>query len=287
MTKLYGLVQAGGFCFSLLGVVAGIRVNDVEKIREVEARLPWGHRRHGICSVKRLYSFYFNRRETRPGMRRYHTLYRDSDVLARTENETELLDEFERDLGLHIAQSTPKRLVVHAGVVDWKGTAIVMPGRSFTGKTTLVKEFLRHGATYYSDEYAILDRNGRVHPYPRPLMVRDSANGRQREVATSTLGCRVGAKPIRIGLILVTFYRRSARWRPRPQSVTHGALGLLANSFSGRRDPVKALTFISEAVSKARVLSGVRGEAAEMVQAILRGLEGSGRNRGERSFAAK
>jgi hypothetical protein len=283
MTKLYGLVQAGGFCFSLLGVVAGVRVNSVEKIREVEERLPWGHRRHRICPVDRLYSFYFNRRESRPGMRLYHTLYRDTEVLARTENITQLLEEFERDLALHIAQSAPKRLVVHAGVVDWNGTAIVMPGKSFTGKTTLVKEFLRRGATYYSDEYAILDKNGRVHPYPRPLMVRDSVNGRQIKVATSKLGYRAGAKPIRIGLILVTFYRRSARWRPRSQSVTRGALGLLANSFSGRRDPAKALTFISEAVSKARVLHGVRGEAAETVQAILRGFEDRRRTGNETS----
>jgi hypothetical protein len=34
---------------------------------------------------------------------------------------------------------------------------------SYSGKTTLVSELIRAGATYYSDEYAVIDERGRVH----------------------------------------------------------------------------------------------------------------------------
>jgi hypothetical protein len=64
-----------------------------------------------------------------------------------------------------VAEHAPDHLFVHAGVVGWEGRAIVMPGTSFAGKTTLVRAWLEAGATYYSDEFAVLDRAGRVHPF--------------------------------------------------------------------------------------------------------------------------
>ena len=65
-----------------------------------------------------------------------------------------------------MAAETRERVFVHAGVVGWKGHAIVIPGRSRSGKTTLVAELVKAGAEYYSDEFAVLDAEGRVHPFP-------------------------------------------------------------------------------------------------------------------------
>jgi hypothetical protein len=62
---------------------------------------------------------------------------------------------------------------LYAGVVAWQGHAIVFPGRSLSGKTTLVREMLRLGATYYSDEFAVVDNSGLVHSFPRPLGIRE------------------------------------------------------------------------------------------------------------------
>ncbi len=70
-----------------------------------------------------------------------------------------------------VAERAPDHLFVHAGVVGWEGRAIVMPGASFAGKTTLVQAWLEAGAVYDSDEFAVLDRAGRVHPFPRPLAI--------------------------------------------------------------------------------------------------------------------
>ena len=60
--------------------------------------------------------------------------------------------------------------------------AIVMPGASFAGKTTMVRAWLEAGATYYSDEFAVLDRTGRVHPFARPLAIREGSTASTRRV---------------------------------------------------------------------------------------------------------
>ena len=57
--------------------------------------------------------------------------------------------------------------VVHGGVVAHDGRAILLPGPTHAGKSTLVAELVRRGAPYFSDEYALIDADGRVHPYPR------------------------------------------------------------------------------------------------------------------------
>jgi serine kinase of HPr protein (carbohydrate metabolism regulator) len=66
-----------------------------------------------------------------------------------------------------IAVRARSALFVHAGVVAWRGRAVLIPGASNAGKSTLVAELVRRGATYYSDEYAAIDAAGRVHPYAR------------------------------------------------------------------------------------------------------------------------
>jgi hypothetical protein len=189
--------------------------------------------------------------------------------LARTVNEEELLDIFESDLNLYIAQSTRCRFFVHAGVVGWNGRAIVIPGRSYSGKTTLVKEFLEHGATYYSDEFAVFDRRGYVHPFARPLEIREEITQKQTKVSADELGAKTGVEALPIGVLLLTHYRKSARWRPREMSRGKGALRLLANAPSARENPERALTFLEEVVHGAQILTGVRGEAKDVVQTVL------------------
>ena len=106
-----------------------------------------------------------------------------------------------------VAERAPDHLFVHAGVVGWEGRAIVMPGASFAGKTTLVQAWLEAGATYYSDEFAVLDRAGRVHPFARPLAIRDGSTALTRRVPVAALGAETGTTPLPIGLVLVTSYR--------------------------------------------------------------------------------
>lgn len=59
---------------------------------------------------------------------------------------------------------------VHAAVASRGGRALIMPGRSGAGKTTLVTALALGGWSYLSDEVAAVGPDGAVvRPYPRPL----------------------------------------------------------------------------------------------------------------------
>ena len=96
---------------------------------------------------------------------------------------------------LFVAEHATDHLFVHAGVVGWEDRAIVMPGASFAGKTTLVRAWLEAGATYYSDEFAVLDRDGRVHPFARPLAIRDGSTALTHRVPAAGSAPGPGRRP--------------------------------------------------------------------------------------------
>jgi hypothetical protein len=159
---------------------------------------------------------------------------------------------------------------VHAGVVGWNGKAILIPGSSFSGKSTLVAELLRAGATYYSDEYAVIDANGRVHPYARDLRVRSAGAGRIKRMRAADFGAHTGSKPLPVALVISTRFKDGTHWRPRELTRGKAVLELLANTVSARSQPEMALSFLTQAVDSATSMKGVRGEASEMSKWLSR-----------------
>jgi hypothetical protein len=219
--------------------------------------------------VDRVYSILAGGPGPRANVRRFNLLYGDHLQLARSINVEEVLDRFESDLRLFVAEFARHRVFVHAGVVGWKGKAIVIPGRSYSGKSTLVAELVRAGATYYSDEYAVFDSRGRVHPFAKPLELREEGEYAQTKVSVAELGGQSGIKPLSVGLVLMTQFKSGARWRPRQLSAGKGVLELLFNTVSARRDPEKAMATLQRVTAAAAVLKGVRGNATEIVPAML------------------
>ena len=144
-----------------------------------------------------------------------------------------------------------------------------MPGASFAGKTTLVQAWLEAGATYYSDEFAVIDRAGRVHPFARPLSIRDGATASTRRVPVAALGATSGTTPLPVGLVLVTSYRAGARWRPRRLTAAPALLALMQNTVAARGNPAHSMPILKQAVSAGTALTGVRGEARALVSAVL------------------
>jgi hypothetical protein len=191
----------------------------------------------------------------------------DDEVVGRGELDV-ALDLFDAQLRSHIALHAPGHIFVHAGVVAVGGQAIVIPGRSFSGKTTLVAALVDAGAEYYSDEFAVIDPDGLVHPYPRPLSLRqDGKPAIDTDVAE--LGGRAGSDAIRIGVVLVTRYQPNVAWEPAVRSAGEGVLALMANTVPALDRPSESLTWIRSAVEPAVVLHGDRGDASEMVGALL------------------
>ena len=179
-----------------------------------------------------------------------------------------LLDAFEDHAKIQTAWRAQGMLFVHAGVIGWRGHGIVMPGRSGTGKTTLVRALIEAGAEYYSDEFALLDANGRVHPYARPLSIRN-AGTRATRCPAERMGARIGTTPLAVRLIVSTEYRRGARWRPHLLSKAEAVLALMANTVAARRLPQETLPSLREAVLHARAIRSPRGGSSSVVGRLL------------------
>jgi len=257
-------------CFTSYGLRIGIRVNRKGALDRILPFLPPGWKKSRSQIVERLYSVVIPD-DAKGGRRRARNLvYADGERVAATPKLEQAIDAFESDLQLFVAETAPRRVFVHAGVVGVRGRAIVIPGRSFSGKTSLVAALVRAGATYYSDEYAVLDERGMVHHYARPLSIRE--NGQREKpmkYRVETLGGRSGVKPLPVGMVVVSKYQPGARWRPRRLSEGEGALELMANTVSARRQPAAMLEAIRGVVSRAPVLKGARGETQQVVDFIL------------------
>lgn len=270
MDKIDRLGWAAGIAIKSYGVSVGIRTNDARVMDKLIERLPPLWRPARSMVVERLYSVFMGGEGARPGVRRFNLLYADLQRLVRSVNEEHLFDALESDLHLHVAEMAERRSFIHAGVVGWRGQAILIPGRSFSGKTTLTRELIRAGARFYSDEYAVLDARGRVHPFHRPLQIREDASGRQTKYTVESLGGERGVKPLPVGLVILSEYKRGARWRPQRLSAGQGALSLMEHSVSARRQPEAVLESLQKVVTRAPVLKGKRGEASEIVEAIFK-----------------
>src|SRR5688572_30895391 len=154
MDKLDRLGWAAGVSVTSYGVRVGIRVNDPQVLTRLPEYLPPGAKPAASPLSERLYSLVIARNSRQSNIRRLNLLYRNAERVARTDDFEQILEKLGADLQLYVAETAKRRIFVHAGVVGWKGQAVVIPGRSFSGKSTLVSEMIRAGATYYSDEYA-------------------------------------------------------------------------------------------------------------------------------------
>jgi hypothetical protein len=246
------------------GVRIGLRATEPGVLEPLLARLPPGWEPAASPVADRLYSYVAGGRDPNGRLRRLHLLYIDHARVARDRAIDPCLEALEMDARHTVAALSPRRVFVHAGVVSWRGGAIVIPGASYSGKTTLVAELVRRGATYYSDEYAPIDRHGRVHPFPKPLSIRGDG-----EWSAEQLGGSAGRCPLEIRAIVEAPFRAGARWRPRERPAAEGALALLSQALPGRTDPARTLSAVRAAAADAVVLSGPRGEAAEMAERLL------------------
>lgn len=180
------------------------------------------------------------------------------------------------DLRLKLQQLVQMRLTgealdflfVHAGVVGWQGQALVIPGPSRAGKSTLVLELVRAGAQFLSDEFAVFDRSGLVHAYPRPLWQRLSKTKKQSH-SPEELGWRPGP-PLPVGALLMTQYVKGARWQPKELDV-EASLQEIWREVRYPSCRPGAREWLGTALASARRLKGARGETADLLPGLLEG----------------
>jgi hypothetical protein len=242
--------------FELFGLAAEVTSDDKELFDRFPSILP-----PGWCVPSG------TRPSVRFGLMRDGTVTLDGAEVSRTDGD---LARALVVLGLtvrhHLAEHAPGYVFVHAGVVSVDGVGIVIPGSSFSGKTMLVAELVRAGATYYSDEYAVIDAMGMVHAYAKPLSIRLDASDRNDVPVPDA---QSGATPIQAALVVVTEYEQGASWRPVALTRAQGALALLEHTVAVRAKPADAMVAARLLAQNALFIAGTRGEASAAAPAIL------------------
>jgi hypothetical protein len=157
---------------------------------------------------------------------------------------------FDSVIRVSIAEFAPARVFLHAGVVGWKGKAIIFPADSFKGKSTLVLELVRNGAEYYSDDFAIIDEDGLVHPFARPIALR-TPEYRPYELTVGELGGSLGVRPIPPGLVLFTEYVRGKKFSPSMISPGQGVLEMIPFAITLRRRPELSMIALNNVARRA------------------------------------
>jgi hypothetical protein len=280
---LAGVVDADGrvgveLRFRSFGVRVGVwldpAVLEHADPADLMAPLPPGWRPAGPGPVDVAFRVVHQDRATSPiGTDGFH-LYEDGAFVAlgAVVNRMEhLLAVLEGRVHAGVAARAPRHLFLHAGVVGWRGRAIVLPGASFSGKSTLVAALVDAGATYLSDEFAVIDGTGAVHPFPRRLSTRSAASGTARRV---DLGDRASLGPpeavaMPIGVVALARYRRGAAWSATALDEPSAMLALCEHALSMDRNPGWCLEIIQRMASTIPVVRATRGEAAEAAARLL------------------
>lgn len=254
--------------FEAFGVRLGLRVDDRALMPAASATLPPGWL---ACEDRDLASRFSL--TSIDGI--HYEVARDATPLGPPAELEVALGMLDSHIRLEVAQRASGWLFIHAGAVAVGNRALVLPGASFSGKTTLVEALISQGATYFSDEYAVLDDDGLLHPYPKPLSIR--APGAKRtpvpaptaETHAAAFGAEIGDRAVPIKLIVSMTYVPGARWDPRTLSPAGGALALLSHSVTVRDAPERVLALAGRVAQGARALEGDRGEAGETAGLLL------------------
>lgn len=196
-------------------------------------------------------------------------LFVDEVLIASADKPEYLLRQIIDVLDTALIQRLKNLHAVHAGAVLLGDRALLFPGGSHSGKSSLVAALLRRGAVCFSDEYALIDAGGQVHTYPRILLLRDGGRD-QTPVLPENLNAQVATASARIGWIFSLRYDSSGGWDVAPVPQSSALLSLLQNTPHVLADAPEMVNSFQRAVAGAVCYAGRRAEAAEAVDHILR-----------------
>lgn len=161
-------------------------------------------------------------------------------------------------------------LIVHAGAVASGGVAVVFPGPSGAGKTTLVAGLVQAGMGYLSDEAVAFDGDPPLaYPYPKPLSIKAGAHqvlphlephgppsteryfGAEWHVPVSSIRANALVGPCRPTLVIAPRYRSGASTTLLPMTPMESMLLLAGNAFNLRLHGQRGLSQLGKVVRHA------------------------------------
>ncbi len=246
--------------------VSATRHDALESIREtLKQRLPLAAA--DFCDADEIADIVFLYRWNKDGL---DAIFKNGERMTVRRRRDDALMLLGSQVRLSVAEFAPDHVFLHAGAVAINGKALVIPGNSLSGKTTLTAELVRRGAIYYSDEYAVIDKECRLCPFPKDLSIRPVAGDyKQVEVSVELLGGKQGKDPLPIDTILITEYVPNSRWRPKLLTPGEGYLEMISHTVPLRHNPEMTLERLSHIVGTARLIKTKRGDAATTAKHML------------------
>jgi hypothetical protein len=178
-------------------------------------------------------------------------------------------DLVESELGLFAAERLEGLVAIHAAMLVHDGRAIVVPGPSHTGKTTLALAAIEAGITVASDEYALLDlRTGLVHGWPRPLRIRrDDGRIERRALPPSS------NEPVPVGAVAAIRYDPDG---PPIAAISRAdaTIAVLENCVCGASRPADAFDAAVSITAASQAVAGCHADAAQTLERLLAMLSG-------------
>lgn len=175
-------------------------------------------------------------------------------------------------------------VTLHAAAVARRGALVLLAGESGAGKTTLTLALLDAGWTYLSDDLAPVSvETAFVHPFPKPLGVKDPAafDGVRDSFPTTSLAppagsflvpptrWHVGDDPLPVAALLFPRFAAGAALEVERLSAAKAAA--LASAYLRRLDPstVALLNRVCARATCARVAYGSSEDAIAAIEDVL------------------
>ena len=152
---------------------------------------------------------------------------------------------------------------VHAGAVEIDGAAVVFPGRSRWGKSTLVASLVDQGCGYLSDEYAVISPEGSVYPLSKPIRLRSNGGAEYR---TPQGVSAPGGLPC--AAVVLTRYEEASLWTPEILTRGKAVLGILPSALQSRDEPQQVLESLNALVRNAVCYQSPHGNGEPTAQTL-------------------
>jgi len=158
---------------------------------------------------------------------------------------------------------------VHAGAVVVDGGALILPGSTHVGKSALVAELLKRGASHLSDEYALIDKQGCVHAYPRPLLLRNDGIFQSLTLPTELNASFAIDSPSPVRWIIATSFTPGGKWSLHKLSQSEAVMLLLCNTPHEMAQSPEIVDLFLRVAANSVSYQGTRGDAGEAADCIL------------------
>lgn len=246
-------VWTHGLVLAPYGSRVGIRATSARLLAEVRARMLPHWVEIGESEVDHLWSLTKSR------------IYFDSQPFAGSP-----VQALDHHFHLYMGVSAVGYTFIHAGAVVVGGQAILLPGASFAGKTTLTRALHRAGACIYSDDLAVIDGDGLVYPYPKPLSLR-MPDGRVEEIPVPGWRADLPGAPVKV-IASLRYEEDCSKMRLDCLPPGQASLLLIENSLSSPSKFIEDFHRIAKVCAGATAYRGVRSDsdraAAELLQLL-------------------